>query len=394
MKTSIRHLLIATILLLGSSIQASLGKELFSAKVIEKAKKAVVTIHGSASLKAYDDKSNAWSGTGFIIDKHQGHVLTNAHIVGRAVIGTYHLFFYDGTRADAKLLYYDPWLDYAFLQVDPTTIPHGATEIKFSSKDPVMDQPVFIIGNNEGKSFSTHTGTVTGLYEIAGNLPQHSIRLSLNTRGGSSGSPVMNQQGEAIALHYGGSDTFGIGLHAAYIRYVLGFIAKGKSPIRKHIGVITEIYSLNEAAKYRDFPNDKIQAYNKKFPLSLGNAIQVSRTLPGSPAEGRLMAGDIIWAVNGQEIGPSLVELDLAMNMAEKDSVRLTIFRDGQWQEVDMLLYNLEDHKITQMVSFGGALFFEADDFFSDKTGMPAKTLTFAIAQSSATFNQDRKSVV
>lgn len=373
--------------LAGISITFSLAGAQFDNKITDKAKKAIVTIHGQASLKAYESLPKSWTGTGFIINKAKGYILTNSHVVGGAVIGTYHLFFHNGSRADVKVLYYDPWLDYAFLKIDPNQIPADATEIKFSTKDPVMDQPVFIIGNNEGKSFSVHTGTVTGLYEIEGTFPQHSIRVSLNTRGGSSGSPVMNQHGEAIALNYGGSDTFGIALHPAYLRYAIGFIEQGQVPIRKHVGVFTETYSLNEAVKYRKFPAEKLQTYNKRFPDALGNAIQVTRTLAGSPADGKLLAGDIIWAVNRGEIGLNLSEFDLNMNNPKYNAVNLGIYRNGEFQEISVPLYNLEDHKIKQMVSFGGALFFKADDSFSEKTGMAANTLTFFMIQSSNTFN-------
>jgi S1-C subfamily serine protease len=387
MRTSIKIILLQTLLLIGLNKTVLLAKEQFDTKIIERAKKSVVTIHGQASLKAYEAFSNSWSGTGFIINKSKGYILTNAHIAGGAIIGTYHLFFHNGSRADAKLLYYDPWLDYAFMQIDPTLIPADATEIKITAKNPVMDQPVFIIGNNEGKSFSIHTGAITGLYEIQGAMPQHSIRLSLNTKGGSSGSPVINQQGEAIALNYGGSDTFGIGLHAAYLRYAIDFIEKGKIPTRKHMGAFTGTYSLNEAVKYRKFPVSELQNYNRKFPEALGNAIQVRRTLVGSPADDKLIAGDIIWTVNKQLIGPRLSELDLIMNNSNHNTVVLGIYRGGEYQEVTLSLYNLEDHKVKQMVSFGGTLFFKVDDSFSEKTGMPANTLTFSLIQGSNTFN-------
>lgn len=385
---TIKKVLLNTLILVGASSSLVLAKEQFDPGIIEKSKKAVVTIHGQASLKAYELFPNSWSGTGFIINKAKGHILTNAHIVGRGVVGAYYLFFHDGSRVDAKVLYYDPWLDYAFLQIDPASIPADATEIKFSAKDPIMDQPVFIIGNNEGKSFSIHIGTVTNLYEITGSMPQHSIRVSLNTRGGSSGSPIINQRGEAIALNYGGSDTFGIALHPAYLRYAIDFIEKGKTPTRQHIGVLTETYSLNEAVKYRKFPIDQLQKYNKLFPGAVGNAIQVTRTLHGSPADGKLLAGDIIWEVNKTPIGTNLSQLDLTMNNPKQDSICLGICRNGELQELILPLYNLEDHKIKQMISFGGTLFSPVDDVFSARTGIPAKTLTFSIIQGSNTFDK------
>ena len=197
MQTRIVRLLTFTALLLGTQVQPAMGQAPFKQKVIDKAKKAVVTIHGNASLTAYNNAGN-WSGTGFLVNKRKGLVLTNAHVAGGAVIGTYYLFFHDGTRADAKVLYYDPWQDYAFLQVDPKAIPRDVTEIKFSTKDPVMNQPAFVIGNNEGKNFSIHTGNVSSIYEIEGLMPQHSIILSLNTKGGSSGSPILNN---ALGFH-------------------------------------------------------------------------------------------------------------------------------------------------------------------------------------------------
>lgn len=366
---------------------ASSEKEKLSTSVLEKTKKSIVTIHGQASLIAYDPGSTAWTGTGFIINKKKGYILTNAHVAGGALIGRYEVVFYDGSQVNAKLLYDDPWIDYAFLQVDPQSIPQEATEIQWSRQDPYIGQLAFMVGNNEGKSLSIHTGTITGLDEIEEAMPQQAIRLSLNTAGGSSGSPIMNQQGEAIALNYSGGDTYALGLHPAYIRYALHCIEQGIIPVRKHIGVIATSYSLYEAIKYRKFPLKIVTSYANQFPLAMGKAIQVNRVLVGSPADGKIFPGDIIWAINQKEIGPNLVELDLALNQAEH-SVCLTIYRQGQKQEVVIPIYNLEAHKIKKMVRWGEVVFFESDDFFSDKLGIPAKTLSFAITQGGTTFKQ------
>jgi S1-C subfamily serine protease len=388
MKIYFKKVIVMPLVILLTHASVLLATEPFSQKVIEKTKHAIVTIYGEASLKAYENVSNSWTGTGFIINKRKGYILTNAHLVGGALIGTYYLFFYNGNRADAKVLYYDPWLDYAFLKVDPATIPTDASEIRIATKDPQIDQPVFIIGNNEGKSFSIHTGIITGLYEIAGAMSQHSIRLSLNTKGGSSGSPVVNQRGEAVSLNYGGSDSYGLGLHPGYLRYAIDFVEKDKLPIRQHIGILTDTYSLNDAVKYRKFPVDKLTWYNQKFPAAKGNVIQVTRVLPGSPAEGKLRAGDIIWQVNKNPIALRLIEMDLTMCNTKYMQVCLDVYRDGECHETRIPLYNLEDHKIKRMVSFGGTLFFKVDDAFSEKSGIPAGTLTFCLVQGSNTFNK------
>ncbi|TDG95758.1 S1C family serine protease [Cardinium endosymbiont of Culicoides punctatus] len=375
-------------MLLSVCAQTAFAKPSITPTVLEHAKKSVVTIQVTTSLSAYQQESK-WYGTGFVIDREAGYILTNQHVIGAAVIGTYEVTFYNGIRMQANLVYYDPWLDYGFLKVDPKMIPNDVKASSFSLIDPCPDQPIFIIGNNEGNSLSLHTGTVASIYHVIGAMPQHAIRLSLNTRGGSSGSPVFNSKGQAIALNYAGSNTFAYALHPAYIRYALPFIKKGHTPIRKHIGAFVDTYSLTDAMRYNDFPVSKQQAYLKQFPNSSSTVIQVTNTLANTPAASQLLPGDILWAINGKEIGPSLVDFDLALNRVNKgDTIQLLIFRKGQWKELTLQVYDLEEHKIKKMVRFGGTVFFESDDFFSHQGGEVPKTLTFAFTEPYTIFHQ------
>lgn len=68
------------------------AKELFPEKAIEQAKKSVVTIDVRASFAAYE-KGNKWTGTGCVVDKQHGYVLTNQHVIGAAVVGSYKVTF-------------------------------------------------------------------------------------------------------------------------------------------------------------------------------------------------------------------------------------------------------------------------------------------------------------
>jgi S1-C subfamily serine protease len=358
----------------------------FKAEVIENTKKCIVVVKSALSRKAYGPMDGYDKGVGCIVDKSKGIILTTRSIVGNAAIGTYNITFYNGEQADAKLCYYDPWLECAFLKVLPEDIPDDTTIVTFSNAAPEMNQPVFVVSNNEGKGVSMHIGNVSSIHEVIGSMPQHAINVSFDTKNSAIGTPIVDAKGQAVGLHYAGSTTFGTGLHPAYVRYALSFIRKDKIPVRKHIGVITGAYSLNDGMKYRNFPKAEIKTYVKQFPTALGNAIQVVRVLQGTPADGKLLAGDILWAVDGQVIGPNLVTLDMAMNNAHASQVRLTICRNGEWLDIGIPLYDLEDHKVTRMVSFGGALFFETDDIFSDKVGLLPGTLTFASTQATTTF--------
>lgn len=368
------------------SAQTLLAKESFSEKIVEQAKKSVVTIQVTASFSAYG-QTGQWMGTGCVVDKKRGYLLTNRHVIGDAVIGNYKVTFFNGIQQEAKVIYYDPWLDYGFLKVEPAAIPQEVTEISFSRHNPVIDQPIFMVGNNEGYSFSLHTGVVADLYDIVGIMPQQAIKLNLNSRGGSSGSPIFDKNGYAIALNYAGDNTFAFAIHPEYLRYALAAIQKGSHPIRKQIGAIVKSAAIGDLVQYNRLPPLVQKKYIKTFPGGATRVIQVDYVLPHSPSAGLLFPGDLIWSVDGRQIGPNLISLDMAMNKTTKNYVQLTIFRNGQWHDIKVGLYDLDAHKITTMVYFGGAMFFEMDDYCAKINTIPAKSLSFIKTDTTHIFN-------
>ncbi len=363
-----------------------LADQFISPDVAAKAKKAIVPIHTRIALSAHG-QTESWSGTGFIADKTNGLIVTNAHVVGSASIGTYFITFDTGQQTEAKLAYYDLWQDQAILKVDPASVPSSIEEITFSKTEPKMNQPVFIIGNNEGQAFSLHSGSIASLYDINGAMPQQSYVVNLNIAGGSSGSPLMNEKGEAVGLHYGGAQTFGLSVKGAYISKSLDAVRAGKAPVRKHTGVICKLYSLDKAVKHRSFPKNAMEKYLKAFPDARNMTLSVDYTIAGSPSEGLLRAGDIIWEVNGKALGASLYDLDSAMDESSANSVKLTIYRDGISQVIDVPLYNVEANKVTKILQFAGANFFESDDFISAKSGIPLKSLSVVNVQTGSSFS-------
>lgn len=353
--------------------------------VIEKAKKAIVTIQARVSLSAYKFPGS-WSGTGFIADKKNGLIVTNAHVVGRAAIGTYFVTFDTGQQAEAKLAYYDVWQDQAILKVDPASVPDVAEEILFNPDEPSLNQTVFIVGNNEGQEFSVHHGNLSNLYDINGEMPQHSYIISLNAAGGSSGSPIINMKGQAIGLNYGSGGTFAIALKGDYVIKALKAVKANKPAKRQHIGVICQLYSLDKAVKHRKFPKEVMDKYVKDFPDTRNRVVAVKNTLNSSPAFKELKPGDIIWAVNDQKVAASLYVLDNAMDNA-KDSVKLTIYRNGEKLDKVIKLYDIEANKVSKMLNFAGATFFQADDYCSDKSGILIGGLMIVNVQTGSSFS-------
>ncbi|AVP87177.1 serine protease [Candidatus Phycorickettsia trachydisci] len=346
--------------------------------VLDKARKSTVTIEGRAAVAAYGSKGS-WSGTGFIANKAKGIIITNEHVTKASnSIANYSIKFHNGRLAQAKLGYYDLWLDFSFLQVNPKDIPDDVQEINFSTKQAFEGQHVFIVGNTEGQSFSFHDGYISNPFEISGDIAQHTFVVNLNIAGGASGSPVLNDDGDAVAITYGGSKTYALALHGSYISNALKSYESGVTPQRRHIGVITKMYSLDKVVKHKNFPESLMIAYLKDFPDSRNNVLAIKAFIPGSKASDKLQNGDIIWEVAGKRVGPSLYEFDHLMDSVTSNTIDLTIYRNGQKIPVTLDLYNLEDNKISKMLEFGGAVLFETNDLSSYASGIPIKSLGIA----------------
>lgn len=342
---------------------------------IDEWKKAVVSITNQVIKSPYNNTGEFY-GTGFIIDKKAGIIATNRHVVNYNNINDTFVTFHNGREVQVSVIYSDPQHDFSFLKTS-APIPDDCTEFKFATKFPQLNESVTIIGNNENQGFSIQMGIVTSIYETSNHFPDQTIRISLNARGGSSGSPIINNNGEVLAINYAVDSTYAYALPAHYLNDSISAIKKGIKPKRMDVGAILSYYSLDKAARYLNFPQDLISGYVKKFPDSLNKGLVVYNILNGSPAENSLMPGDIIWAINGTNIGPNLYELQKAVDNSQ-DSVKLSVYRNGQLIDVPLRPYELAQHTVKKLVSFDNAILFEVDDLIRLITGAPIGTV-FAV---------------
>lgn len=336
-----------------------------SKTLLDSVQKSVVSINIQIIKVAYtindlDHPVGMGLGTGFIIDKQRGLILTNKHISDISRIEHLEVSFFNGKETKAELLYSDPWHDFAILSVDTKEIPTDAKAIVLSNSPVKMGQPVFMVGSNEGQTFSLQTGTISSIYQRAGFFPNQSIRISLNSRGGSSGSPVCNEAGEAIAIQCSSSDTFANALPIAYILDVLPSIKSNTVPQRRDIGAMLGYYSLDRAVRFFNFPKDQVSDYTKTFPDARNNALIVTNIFEDAPANKALKIGDIIWLVDDKKIGLNLHQMQKIFN--ENKTVKLSVYRNGRLENLEVETYDLEDTRLKEMISFGGAMVFKADD--------------------------------
>ena len=299
-------------------------------------------------------------GTGFVIDSERGLILTNKHISDSSRIEHLEVSFFNGKETRAELLYSDPWHDFAILSVDKKEIPETVKALSLSAKERKIGQSVFMVGSNEGQSFSLQTGTISSIYQSFGFFPNQSIRISLNSRGGSSGSPVCDESGAAIALQCGGDNTFAHALPIEYVQDVLDAVKNNSTPNRRDIGAMVDYYSLDRAVRFFNFPKDLVNEYANTFPDARNNILIVESIFSDAPANDGLKIGDIIWTIEGKKIGPNLHQMQKIFN--ENNQIKLSVYRNGKLENLEIATYDLESMRLKEMISFGGAMFFKADD--------------------------------
>lgn len=326
---------------------------------------------------------------GVLVNKEKGLLLTNNFLTASAVIAEYDVVFYNGTQAKANLLYYDPHADYAFLKIDPASIPEEATVAKICTKDPMVNEAIFTLRRDKSNTYTVHDGLVATLQYLNGFMSIQTLIVSAQAKTATSSCNGMfwNTKGELVAVSQNCYDTYSEALHPAYIRYAMKFLENDDIPVRKHIGAVFENYSLSNAVKFDALPLKDSKKYSAQYPKGQQEILRVTATFKGSPAAGKLLPGDIIWAVYGKLASPYLVDLDLIMNTTDEDSMELMVFRNGAFQQVTVPFYNPLVHKVTRMVQFGGAIFFELDDIGSRQIGLPAKQLAIGTARPNSIFN-------
>ncbi|WP_084034651.1 S1C family serine protease [Anaerobacillus alkalilacustris] len=143
---------------------------------IQNYKQAVVTVQGERSR-----------GTGFAITSN-GLIVTNHHVIKdqtKLMVG-----FYKGQLFEGEVISSYPEIDIAFLKVDGDNLP----TLPLSDSDGVLDEDIYVIGNPLSWTQIANVGKVL-------EIKQQTI-ISAPIYQGNSGSPVINMNGEVVAVVY------------------------------------------------------------------------------------------------------------------------------------------------------------------------------------------------
>lgn len=342
-----------------SSADAGKGKK----KILDLVRKGVVIVDVKTYANAEANERVSWAGSGFIVDKDKGIIATNKHVAGDMTVSTYTVKFSDGTSLEAHHIPIATLGDYAFLKVDPSKLPKTAIALEFATDPITENQTVYSMGNSARDEFSTFKGTVYSVYENLGPFGEQSFSFSGLTVGGASGSPVFDDTGKVVGIVYGGKFTSGSGLPASYIIDALAALKDDKTPQIWSTGAVTGYGLVSDYEKSGILSKDAVATYQEKFPNSQNKVAVIQGTLKGSKASELLEAGDLVWSLNGDMVGPNLYQFEKTINSADGKEVSLEVYRDGKLVKVKLTPYALSPKPYEKFVSFADVTWFGSNEF-------------------------------
>jgi S1-C subfamily serine protease len=241
-----------------------------------------------ASLRVRGDRRGESSGSGVVLTE-DGHLLTNAHVVGDADGGTAE--FADGTTAQLRVVGVDRLSDLAVLRADreiPDPPEYGdADGLKVGNLVVAVGNPLGLAGSVTagvvsalGRALPVRTGTASRIIEDV-------IQTDAALNPGNSGGALADSHGRVVGIN---TAVAGIGLGLAVpmnptSRKIIYSLLHDGRVRRAYLGLVTTPAPLRPQLAER---------------FGQRSALRVVEVIPGSPAgEAGLRKDDLVLAVDG-----------------------------------------------------------------------------------------------
>jgi serine protease Do len=279
------------------------------------------------------------AGSGFAISA-DGYFVTNNHVVKDATKVT--VQFSNGDEKTAKIVGTDEKTDLAVVKVDGLT---DQPFVKLADTPPRVGDWVMAVGNPFGLGGTVTAGIVSALdRDIGGTSDDSYMQIDAAVNSGNSGGPDFNLKGEVVGVNTaifspnGGSVGIAFAIPASTVKQITDDLIKSGTVTRGFLGV-----------GIQDVTRDIADSVG----LKQSKGAVVTETTKGSPADkAGIKSGDVITAVDGQQIEGARSLSRTIGAKAPGTSVDVTIWRDNAEQHVKVTLDTLKaaanDSKQTQ----------------------------------------------
>ncbi|MGR9072343.1 MAG: DegQ family serine endoprotease [Gammaproteobacteria bacterium] len=266
-------------------------------------------------------------GSGVIIDKDAGYVITNNHVIDKADEITVTLK--DGRQLKAELVGKDPEADIAVIQIEPENL----TELPIADSDQLrVGDFVIAIGNPFGLGQTVTSGIISALGRSGLGIEGYEdfIQTDASINPGNSGGALINLRGELIGINTailapsGGNVGIGFAIPSNMAIKLKQSLVEHGEVRRGLLGVTTQ-----------DLNSELVKAFNLKSK----NGALISKIQENSPAQrAGLEPGDIIVEVNGKPIRNSVEVRNIIGLLQVGEKVELVVMRGKQTMTFDAVI--------------------------------------------------------
>lgn len=269
-------------------------------------------------------------------------------------------------QCDVRPVYRDPVHDFGILQFDPKAIRYmKLTELQLKPDAARVGAEIRVVGNDAGEKLSILSGVISRLDRNApdygddgyNDFNTNYIQASAAASGGSSGSPVVNIAGHAVALQAGGradgasTDYF---LPLDRPLRALELIRQNKPVTRGTIQTQWILKPFDECRRLGLTP--EWEAAVRKAAPAENSMLAAEIILPEGPADGKILEGDVLLQVNG-ELLTQFIRLDDILDSSVGKTVRLLVHRGGQNIDVECEVGDLHTITPSKFVVVSGGIF-------------------------------------
>ncbi len=343
--------------------------------VVQVKVRRVQGLQRSASGKAQVSKVSG-SGSGFFVGS-KGYIVTNAHVVSKATEvwvqrasppppspGEKSILRPRGTLLKAEIVGVDTETDVAVLKVSGTDYP----ALSFGNSDQLQrGQMVFAFGSPRGLENSMTMGIVSATArQLRSGDPMIYVQTDAPINSGSSGGPLVNQDGEVVGINTfnvsKSGDSAGLGFAGPS-----NIVEAVYRQIRAHGHVQRGVIGVNAQTITPELA--------RELNLGQGYRVVLADVFPGSPAErAGLRPGDIATHLNGERMHNGR-ELDVNLYPKVGDVVELGIVRGDSTfeQRVQVVQRRSPSTRFAEMA--------DPEEHLVEKLGILGLPLTDKVAQ-------------
>ncbi|MFM9941025.1 MAG: trypsin-like peptidase domain-containing protein [Hyphomicrobiaceae bacterium] len=327
--------------------------------MLGQAQRFTVKVRGTVLWPFAPEQMGTGLGTGFIIDRAKGWILTNAHVAKRSP-STVEIALGEAENdwLPAERIYVDNHLDIAVLKVAADKLPADAIAAKLGCMHMVKQGATVVA---YGHPISLNFTATRGIVSSVRTLSSHEfVQMDANINPGNSGGPLLAVDvSEVIGINtanIAGAPGLGLALAIRHVCPVLDLLAKGADPSLPSLPV----YWLKQG---------RIET------LTVAAAFPRAGTDAAKP-EAALLPGDVVQGVTGGPKLASLPELYTALR-GRNGSISLDILREGKAQSVTVALLPARQPLKRQGLTFSGLLVTERISLDTPDATLPPLRIEF-----------------